>query len=173
MVAKLKLQLARRNRTLYGASSERLDAVQGSLIEAAPLDEAASRKAALRKLAAGLEQRVKALNAFLHDVYHEQAILRAGHTIDATQTSRILLVTTGVALELTSVTIQGNYVGTNAAGTAAIGNNRGIFMFGSVGTIIAEPLRLHGMDGIPSRVVRPAPVSTTIVRRCSRVTGCC
>jgi uncharacterized circularly permuted ATP-grasp superfamily protein len=32
-----------------------------------------------RKLEAGLRQRVKALNAFLHDVYHEQAILRAGH----------------------------------------------------------------------------------------------
>jgi uncharacterized circularly permuted ATP-grasp superfamily protein len=31
-----------------------------------------------RQLEAGLRQRVKALNAFLHDVYHEQAILRAG-----------------------------------------------------------------------------------------------
>ncbi len=30
------------------------------------------------KLAKGLEQRVKALNAFLHDVYHGQEILRAG-----------------------------------------------------------------------------------------------
>ena len=29
-------------------------------------------------LQAGLWQRVKALNAFLHDIYHEQAILRAG-----------------------------------------------------------------------------------------------
>jgi transposase len=46
MVAKLKLQLAKRNRTLYGTSSERLDAAQGSLIEAAPLNEPASRKAA-------------------------------------------------------------------------------------------------------------------------------
>jgi len=53
MVAKLKLQLARRNRTLYGTSSERLDA-QGSLIEAAPLDELASRKAASKP---GGEQR--------------------------------------------------------------------------------------------------------------------
>ena len=35
MVAKLKLQLARRNRTLYGTSSERFDVAQGSLIEAA------------------------------------------------------------------------------------------------------------------------------------------
>lgn len=31
-----------------------------------------------RQLEAGLRQRVKALNAFLHDVYHDQAILRAG-----------------------------------------------------------------------------------------------
>lgn len=36
MVAKLKLQLARRNRTLYGTSSERFDTAQASLIEAAP-----------------------------------------------------------------------------------------------------------------------------------------
>ena len=31
-----------------------------------------------RQLQAGLRQRVKALNAFLHDIYHEQAILKAG-----------------------------------------------------------------------------------------------
>jgi len=31
-----------------------------------------------QKLAAGLRQRVKALNTFLHDIYHEQAILKAG-----------------------------------------------------------------------------------------------
>ena len=31
------------------------------------------------KLARGLRQRVNALNRFLHDVYHEQEILRAGH----------------------------------------------------------------------------------------------
>jgi len=31
-----------------------------------------------RRLAAGIEQRVRALNAFLHDVYHRQEILRAG-----------------------------------------------------------------------------------------------
>lgn len=51
MVAKLKLQLARRNRTLYGTSSERFDAAQGSLIEAAPLDELTSRKAATKPAA--------------------------------------------------------------------------------------------------------------------------
>ncbi len=51
LVAKLKLQLARRNRTLYGTSSERLDAAQRSLIEAAPLDELASRKAASKPAA--------------------------------------------------------------------------------------------------------------------------
>ncbi len=51
MVAKLKLQLARRNRTLYGTSSERFDAAQGSLIEAAPLDELASRKVASKPAA--------------------------------------------------------------------------------------------------------------------------
>ncbi len=31
-----------------------------------------------QQLAAGLRQRVHALNAFLHDIYHDQAILRAG-----------------------------------------------------------------------------------------------
>src|SRR2546423_550012 len=31
-----------------------------------------------RRLAKGLEQRVRALNLFLRDIYHEQAILRAG-----------------------------------------------------------------------------------------------
>ncbi|MGB4673212.1 MAG: circularly permuted type 2 ATP-grasp protein [Azovibrio sp.] len=30
-------------------------------------------------MAAGLRQRVKALNAFLHDIYHDQEILEAGH----------------------------------------------------------------------------------------------
>ncbi|WP_018411304.1 circularly permuted type 2 ATP-grasp protein [Methyloversatilis thermotolerans] len=32
-----------------------------------------------KQLAAGLRQRVKALNMFLHDVYHDQEILKAGH----------------------------------------------------------------------------------------------
>src|SRR3546814_10093492 len=31
-----------------------------------------------RRLARGIEQRVRALNAFLHDIYHRQEILRAG-----------------------------------------------------------------------------------------------
>jgi uncharacterized circularly permuted ATP-grasp superfamily protein len=31
-----------------------------------------------RRLSAGLEQRVRALNAFLHDIYHRQEIIRAG-----------------------------------------------------------------------------------------------
>jgi len=31
-----------------------------------------------RKLSRGIEQRVKAINAFLHDIYHRQEILRAG-----------------------------------------------------------------------------------------------
>src|SRR5204863_602448 len=31
-----------------------------------------------RRLSAGIEQRVRALNAFLHDLYHRQEILRAG-----------------------------------------------------------------------------------------------
>src|SRR5208282_4873341 len=31
-----------------------------------------------RRLAAGIEQRVRALNAFMYDVYHRQEILRAG-----------------------------------------------------------------------------------------------
>jgi len=32
-----------------------------------------------KQLAAGLRQRVKALNMFLHDVYHDQEIIKAGH----------------------------------------------------------------------------------------------
>ena len=31
-----------------------------------------------RRLSRGIEQRVRALNAFLHDIYHRQEILRAG-----------------------------------------------------------------------------------------------
>src|SRR5438876_12099007 len=31
-----------------------------------------------RRLTIGIEQRVRALNAFLHDLYHRQEILRAG-----------------------------------------------------------------------------------------------
>ncbi|HEX5644190.1 MAG TPA: circularly permuted type 2 ATP-grasp protein, partial [Erythrobacter sp.] len=31
-----------------------------------------------RRIARGIEQRVKALNAFLHDIYHKQEIVRAG-----------------------------------------------------------------------------------------------
>jgi len=38
-VAKLKLQLARRSRAQFGASSERFDCAQGALVEDAPLDE--------------------------------------------------------------------------------------------------------------------------------------
>lgn len=41
MVAKLRLQLARRARAEFGASSERFEGVQGTLIEPAPLDELA------------------------------------------------------------------------------------------------------------------------------------
>ena len=41
-IRKLKLQLARRNRSLFGSSSERFDDDQGSLIEPAPLDEMAA-----------------------------------------------------------------------------------------------------------------------------------
>jgi transposase len=51
MVAKLKLQLAKRNRSLYGISSERFDAVQASLIDGAPLDEVASRTVASKPAA--------------------------------------------------------------------------------------------------------------------------
>ena len=31
-----------------------------------------------RRLAAGIEQRVRALNAFIYDIYHRQEIIRAG-----------------------------------------------------------------------------------------------
>jgi transposase len=44
MVQKLKLQLARRNRTLFGTSSERFEDGQGSLIEPVLLDEIAAAK---------------------------------------------------------------------------------------------------------------------------------
>src|SRR5258708_27550483 len=37
------------------------------------------RAAEWRAIAKGLRQRAKALNAFLHDIYHGQEILRAGH----------------------------------------------------------------------------------------------
>lgn len=70
MVAKLKLQLAKRNRALYGTSSERFDAMQVSLIEAAPLDEVASRKAA-SKPAANNPQIDRSLPAHLPRETHE------------------------------------------------------------------------------------------------------
>ncbi len=36
-----------------------------------------------RRLSRGIEQRVRALNAFLHDIYHRQEILRAGRIPEA------------------------------------------------------------------------------------------
>ena len=39
---------------------------------------AAVRGGRWRRLSAGIEQRVRALNAFIHDIYHRQEILRAG-----------------------------------------------------------------------------------------------
>jgi len=44
MVDKLKLQLARRNRDQFGASSERFEDAQGSLIEPAAMSELPARK---------------------------------------------------------------------------------------------------------------------------------
>ena len=35
-----------------------------------------------RRIAQGLEQRVRALNAFLYDIYHRQEIVRAGEACD-------------------------------------------------------------------------------------------
>jgi transposase len=43
IVAKLKLQLARRNRVVFGSTSERFDDPQGTLIEPAPLDRVEPR----------------------------------------------------------------------------------------------------------------------------------
>jgi transposase len=82
MVAKLKLQLAKRNRTLYGTSSERFDVAQGSLIEAAPLDEVASRKAA-SKPAANSSQIDRSLPAHLPRETHEHrpAATEAHHDV--------------------------------------------------------------------------------------------
>ena len=51
MVQKLKLQLARRNRNDFGSSSERFDAVQGTLLEPQPLYEVQSRQAAAKPAA--------------------------------------------------------------------------------------------------------------------------
>ena len=50
MVQKLKLQLARRDRALFGSSSERFEDGQGSLIEPAPLDEIAAPKPACKQV---------------------------------------------------------------------------------------------------------------------------
>ena len=43
-----------------------------------------------RELQAGLKQRVRALNMFLHDVYHEQEILKAGRVPAAKVTGNVL-----------------------------------------------------------------------------------
>lgn len=82
MVSKLQLQLAKRNRTLYGASSERFDATQGSLIEAAPLEEVASRKVA-SKPAANNPQIDRSLPAHLprETQEHRPATTEAHHDI--------------------------------------------------------------------------------------------
>jgi transposase len=82
LVAKLKLQLAKRNRTLYGTSSERFDAVQGSLIEAAPLDELASRNAA-NKPAANNAQIDRSLPAHLprETQEHRPTATEANHDV--------------------------------------------------------------------------------------------
>ena len=51
MIAKLRLQLAQRNRAQFGSSSERFEDAQGTLIESAPLDELAAAKAAAKPAA--------------------------------------------------------------------------------------------------------------------------
>lgn len=57
MVDKLTLQLARRLRSQFGASSERFEDGQASLIEPAPLDEQAARKPAVPAANTGLLDR--------------------------------------------------------------------------------------------------------------------
>ena len=56
-----------------------------------------------RKIEAGLRQRVKALNAFLHDVYHDQNIIKAGR-IPAQQ----ILGNTQYRKEMLGVNVPGN-----------------------------------------------------------------
>jgi transposase len=64
MLDKLRLQLARRNRAEFGASSERFDDAQGTLLETAALDELAARKATT-KLAANTPEVDRSLSAHL------------------------------------------------------------------------------------------------------------
>jgi len=69
MVDKLKLQLARRLRWQYGASSERFEDGQGSLIEPAPLDEVARPRTA--RAAANAGEIDRSLPAHLPREQHE------------------------------------------------------------------------------------------------------
>jgi uncharacterized circularly permuted ATP-grasp superfamily protein len=53
-----------------------------------------------RRVEAGLKQRVKALNAFLHDVYHEQNILKAGRIPAAQVLNNVLFRKEMVGVDL-------------------------------------------------------------------------
>lgn len=85
MIQKLKLQLARRNRAQFGASSERFEDGQGSLIEAALLDEIAAPKPAGKPVSPAANTEVdRSLPAHLprDDQIHRPATTAAHHDND-------------------------------------------------------------------------------------------
>ena len=65
MVEKLKLQLLRRTRAQFGASSERLDGAQMALVEGQPLDEKRACKKPAKPEAANAPEVDRSLPAHL------------------------------------------------------------------------------------------------------------
>jgi transposase len=85
MVQKLKLQLARRNRTLFGTSSERFEDGQSSLIEPALLDEIAAPKPAGKPVSPAANTEIdRSLPAHLlrDEQVHRPATTAAHHDSD-------------------------------------------------------------------------------------------
>jgi hypothetical protein len=80
MVRKLQTQLARRNRADFGSTSERFENVQGTLLEAQPLDEVPPRPAA-PKVAANAPQIDRSLPEHLprEDLVHRPGTTAAHH----------------------------------------------------------------------------------------------
>ena len=83
MVRKLQMQLARRNRADFGSTSERFENVQGTLLEAQPLDEVPPRAAA-PKVAANAPQIDRSLPEHLprEDQVHRPETTAAHHDAD-------------------------------------------------------------------------------------------
>jgi transposase len=85
MVQKLKLQLARRNRAVFGTSSERFEDGQGSLIEPALLDEIAAAKSPAKPVSAAANIEIdRSLPAHLprDEQAHRPATTAAHHDND-------------------------------------------------------------------------------------------